>query len=162
MTRTTIVAVARDGAHPGCSFPQSSTCGFVWRTLQRTYLGSDGRSNPEDAQLQLLLTDSRLTPDEQIALATTFDGVTIHRQETLWVASALDAFAARYERRKHGRGTTTLPLQAAYLRSVATHPEVLALGWQHGDRTAPSWFLFVRYPHLVPHTASIRSDCVTP
>ena len=173
MSRTTVFVVDREGAlHYGRSFPHSWwSAWFIWRWLHRAYLGSDldpGSLQADEAyreRLSQLITDPRLTPFEQLALATTCAGAVIRRSEARMVADALDAFADRYERRKTGRGLTTLPQQAAYLRELADHPDVHFICWQQttsmGDWSGYSfrtgtdhWFIFDRYPHLRPLASS--------
>ena len=173
MSQTTVLVVGRDGeVHYGRSFPNSWwSAWFIWRWLWLTYTGTELdpaalQLSTTRAAMHALMVDARLSPAEQIALGTTLDYAMIRRGEALWVADALDAFAKKYERRHSGRGVTTLPLQAAYLREQATNPEVSCLCWQQTTVLADfwvgptgsyntrygtlHWLLFDRYPHLRP------------
>ena len=177
MSSTAICASDATGAMEKCREFKNAwgSAWFIWDALWRQHVAGEltmERLQDADERDKLweLDRDTRLSVDERIVLLTTFDYCLIRRAECLRVAQALDHFVQTYERRRDW-AACSLPLQALFLRDLASNPEVREVGWwQHSTEPNPwvmpigedderpynvqfdrkHWFLFDRYPELRP------------
>jgi hypothetical protein len=180
MSTTAVLVAGADGVlNEGRTFANSwGGAAFVWDALWREYLSPRPGDMPPTLDRHTaervwdLSRDERLSVYERLVLVTTFDHCLIRRTDALRVAQALDAFVARYERRR-GNRACNLPLQAMYLRELAFNAEVREIGWRQsaGDlwevpvnETRPynvqldtaHWFLFDHYPELRGSETAVR------
>lgn len=88
-------------------------------------------TDPDDSkEIWALADDERLTTDQKIVLATTFDNCLVKAETIPRVLRAFRAFG----------GETSLNEQAdAIEKAIEEHPEITAVGWNQTSVCADSW-----------------------
>lgn len=182
MSRSTLLVAREDGRFAqGFEYANSWLgAAAIWTRLFDTYVPKrtpyDSWLGDEGGRLWALINDERLTADERIALAITFDNCVIGRDEMPRVADALDNFG------KH-LANSHLPMWAARLREFARDPTVRGVAFHHTSVTSNPWwdvtdeesgegepysldsgtprhwFIFAQYPQLESAT---KADAVDP